>query len=172
MADLFDGIETTKVGNKGGTPLSEGEFLLKITDVQYLKTQLRGDAFIVEYEVVESTSAKDPVGSKRSWYQSMAKRPIALEKIKEFMLAMLGYEPKRDEARIVVEVDPNLKSWTNAACENKALNDQKVRATVRKKAPSVQAKLQAQAAGKAEPTGFDNVRFSPLLPSAPPVRTN
>lgn len=172
MSDLFQGIETVVPGNTGGTPLTEGDYLLRIEDVIFLNTQMKGDAFIVEYTIVESSSPKEPVGAKRSWYQSMTNRPVAMGEIVKFMYAALGYEQKRDEARIATEVTPNIKAWTNAACKEKILNGKvNIRATVRRKAPSAKALAAAAAAGKSVPTGYENVRFSPASPNPPPVRS-
>ncbi len=173
MSDLFDGIETVVPGNSGGTPLTEGEYLVQIEDVIFLQTQLRGDAFIVEYSVIDTSDpAKHPKGVKRSWYQSMQNKPVAMGEIVKFMYAALGYDQKRDEERIKTEVTPNIKAWTNAACKQKVMNGQvKIRVSVRKKPPNDKAKMKAAAAGKPEPTGYDNPRFSPESPNPPPVRT-
>ncbi len=172
MSELFDGIESITPGNTGGTPLSEGTYLVKIEDVIYLQTQLRGDAFIVEYSVIESSNAKDhPIGCKRSWYQSMQNKPVAMGEIVKFMYAALGYDQKRDEDRIKTEVTPNIKQWTQAACKNKVMNGKvNVRVDVRRKAPNEKAKAKAAAAGKGEPTGYDNPRFSSASPNPPPTR--
>ncbi len=169
---MFDGIETITPGNSGGTPLSEGTYLVKIEDVIYLQTQLKGDAFIVEYSVLESSdTAKHPLGCKRSWYQSMQNKPVAMGEIVKFMYAALGYDQKRDEARIATEVTPNIKQWTQAACKQKVMNGKvNVRVDVRKKPPTAKAKLAAAAAGKAEPTGYDNPRFSSASPNPPAPR--
>ncbi len=184
MADLFDGIENITVGNQGGTPLTEGEYLTEIADVQYLKTQLKGDAFIVEYIVKESSDpAKHPIGSKRSWYQNMKNMPVALSEITKFVYAVAGYEAKRDEARIAAEVTPHIKAWTNAACRKpskdeagndvpgKIFNGQKVRVSVKKKAPKPEVIALAVAQGKPAPTGYDNARFAPVSSSPPPMKT-
>ncbi len=184
MAELFDGIESIVVGNQGGTPLTEGEHLVEICDVQHLKTQLKGDAFIVEYTVLESSDqAKNPIGSKRSWYQNMKNMPVALSEITKFVYAVAGFEAKRDEARIKTEVTPFIKSWTNAACRKpakdaegkdvpgKIFNGQKVRVSVKKKAPKPDVIALALAQGKPAPEGFANARFSPVSSSPPPAKT-
>lgn len=172
LDSLFDGIDKIKVGNQSGTPLTEGEYLLKITDVQHLRTLKKGDAFIAEFEVVETSDPqKHPVGTKRSWYQSMQNQPVAIDKIKKFMLAVLGYEPKRDEQRITTEVDPYIKAWTAAACTQKILNNQQVRCSVVLKQPKPEAVAKAKLEGK-EAKAFPEPRFSPVSPNPPPARTN
>ena len=145
--DLFDGIENVVPGNQSNPPLTEGQYLVKIEDVIHLKTQLKGDAFIVEYSVLETSDpAKHPIGSRRSWFQSMRNLPVAMGEIVKFMYAALGYEAKRDEERIKTEVTPNIKAWTNAACSKKVMNGKvNVRVNVRKKAPGDKAKLAAAA---------------------------
>ncbi len=173
MSELFDGIESITPGNSGGTALTEGSYLVKIEDVIFLNTQMRGDAFIVEYTVLESSDvAKNPIGSKRSWYQAMTNKPVAMGEIVKFMYAALGYDQKRDEERIKTEVTPNIKRWTQAACKEKVMNGKvNVRVDVRKKPPNDKAKLKAAAAGKPEPTGYDNPRFSSASPNPPPPKT-
>lgn len=181
MSDLFDGIELVVVGDQGGTPLTEGEYLVQIEDVIHKKTQKKGEAFIVEYTVVESSEPeKHPIGVKRSWYQSMQNGPVALGEITKFMYAALGYDAKRDETRIKTEVTPFLKQMTQAAC-NKPYKDSttgkdvpgkifngkgvKLRVTMLRKAPNAAALLKDP-----NSKGFVNPRFSPASNAPPPVR--
>ncbi len=193
MAELFDGIESIVVGNQGGTPLTEGEYLVKIEDVQYLKTQRKGDAFIVEFTLEESSDlAKHPTGVKRSWYQNMKELPIALSEIAKFVYAVAGYDAKRDEERIKTEVTPHIKSWTNAACRKpskdaegkdvpgKIFNGQKLRITAQKKPPkadkvklveAINAALPPGVPKQPMPEGFINLRFSPVSANPPPLKT-
>jgi hypothetical protein len=181
MSDLFDGIEAITIGNQGGTPLTEGEYLVQLEDVIHLKTQKKGEAFIVEYTVVESSDQeKHPVGSKRSWYQNMGNSPVALSEITKFMYALLGYDSKRDETRIKTEVTPFLKGLTQAACRKPYKDSQtgqdvpgkifngkgmRLRVTMFRKAPNAAALLKDP-----NSKGFVNPRFSPASPNPPPVR--
>ncbi len=102
----------------------------------------------------------------------MTNKPVAMSEIVKFMYAALGYDAKRDADRIAKEVTPNIKAWTNAACKQKVMNGQvEIRATVRKKPPSDQAKAKAAAKGKTlREEGYDNIRFAPASANPPPVR--
>lgn len=187
MADLFDGIDTIVPGNQGNGKLTEGEYLVRVEDVIHTTTENKGDAFIVEYTVLETSDpAKHPIGVKRSWYQPMLHKKIAMEEIVKFMYAALGYDAKRDAERIAKEVTPNIKAWTNAACRKPAKDPStgadipgkvmnglvSMRVSVRKKPPSEKKKLQAAAIGAPPPAPFDNPYFSPASPNPPPVRAS
>ncbi len=191
---LFDGIETIVPGNQGGTPLTEGEYLVNIEDVQYLKTQRKGDAFIVEFTVKESSDlAKHPLDVKRSWYQPMKELPIALSEIVKFVHAVAGFDSKRDEERIKAEVTPNIKAWTNAACRKpskdaegkdvpgKIFNGLPLRITVKRKPPkadkvalveAINAALPAGTPKQPMPIGFLNLKFSPASQTPPPPKAS
>ncbi len=176
MSDLlFEGIENIKVGSQRIPRLTEGEFVLDVQDVIWFSTREKGDAFIVEFSVRETSDPTNhPVGCKRSWYQPMIyNKDAATLEIVKFMYAALGYEPGRDKDRIAAEVTPNIRATTNAACKQKTMNGKAtVRVNVSKKPPSEMAKLKAAAKGKTlKEEGYDNMLFSPLSPNPPPLRT-
>lgn len=170
---MFEGLDKKEVsGNSRHPALGVGDFVVRIEDVIFLKTRGKGDAFIVEYTVVESSNPeKDPVGAKRTWYQSYQDVDIAQGETLKFMYACLGFDAKRDRDRIKTEVTPNIKAWTFAACNDdpskgrtKMLNGQgvNIRVNVWKKPPNAKALLKNKDA-----TGWDTPSFSPASNEPP-----
>ncbi len=176
MADLFEDIEKAVItGNSKLPHLTTGEYALKIEDVTYLKTKRAGDAFIVEYTVLESSDpAAHPVGCRRSWYQPMADQVVATSQVAKFLWGVYGYDPKRDKERAEKELTPVIRARSNQACTPDPTTGLKlfngkavVRASVWKKEPNDKEVLRAKAAGE-EPRKFDNISFVPYSKEPPP----
>ncbi len=159
---LFTGTGATKAGAGGGTKLGVGDFLCEVEKTLEKQTENYGPAFIAEFVVVESNSAADPVGAKRSWFQPMTKRTIALSEVKKFALACFGYCPGRDDERIAKEIDPGIDAYLEEATTTNQLKMKgfRFRATVRIKPPKEGSKHTA---------GFPNARFSAVSNDPPPV---
>lgn len=126
---LWDGLDTAQTYDRG-TFLKPGRYTLKIKNCIDKMTVKSGQAFIVEFEVVETSDpANHPVGSTCSWFQKMSNRQVALGAVKEFMAAVYGY-PLGDpnyKARFEREVAPQLVAIATAATTSNSLAGQVVK---------------------------------------------
>ncbi len=77
---------------ENGVYLSEGSFDLEIIRCISKKTQKSGLAFIVEVEVLSSTVSEHPVGSKRTWFQSMKNLNVGFNAVAGFLLKIFGLD--------------------------------------------------------------------------------
>lgn len=90
----FEGMERAEVFGKGQN-FKEGNFRVRTKALKVNNGQ-NGLCFIAEFDVIESTSAEDPVGSTRSWVVKMGPtNKNAFSDIKSFMFALLGVDPKK-----------------------------------------------------------------------------
>src|SRR5689334_2270240 len=90
----FEGMERAEVFGKGQY-FKEGNFRVRTKALKVNNGQ-NGLCFIAEFDVIESTSAEDPVGSTRSWVVKMGPtNKNAFSDIKSFMFALLGVDPKK-----------------------------------------------------------------------------
>lgn len=91
---VFAGMEAAPIFGKGQY-FSEGEFTLMVKGLK-VNNGYNGLCFIAEFEVLASTSEKDPVGSTRSWIVKMGPtNKNAFSDIKALVLALTGKDPKR-----------------------------------------------------------------------------
>lgn len=100
---VFGGIKGAKY-SEGGVYLVPGVYRLKILICKYIKTAQHSgakDAFVAEFEVLESNVADRPSGSTCSWMVTLDKLP-ALGNIKQFLLACLpdATEDQIDESAV------------------------------------------------------------------------
>lgn len=89
-----------KVDIYGGTGSyfpPDGEFKLKVLKTFGLETRKSGDAFIVDFEVLESDVESVKVGSKKNWYQGLSNQDVAFPSIKKFMLELLQIDVEDEE---------------------------------------------------------------------------
>lgn len=85
---LFGGIDNAKYTD-GGVYLTAGIFRLKIKALKTLRTRTGKDAFVAEFETVESTSTKHIPGSDVSWMVTFDK-DSALGNIRQFLSATVN----------------------------------------------------------------------------------
>jgi hypothetical protein len=85
----FSGIKHAQVFEKGRY-FEPGNYVLEVKKVIYKRTQRSGDAFIVEFQVLESDVESFSPGSVGSWYQNLTDTNIAFPAIKEFLMVLLG----------------------------------------------------------------------------------
>jgi hypothetical protein len=111
-----------------GVFLSPGSFKLRIDKCIYKQLNAGGAAFICEMTVLEGKNdvgheGKDPVGSKRSWFQDLQVQS-AKSALKEWAYAACGYDFKNeaDRALAIANIDPKCDAILLAACTNGALN--------------------------------------------------
>ena len=138
--------------------------------MKHISTQTNGDAFIVEFKVVETSDpVNHPVGSLRKFYRPMSNKIMAQKDIVKFVYAVYGYDPGRDGERADKELMPVIKARTNQACTpdeagKKLFNGKPVRASVWRKAPTPE-ELAVNPTAK----GWENVTFRPYDKNPPPA---
>jgi hypothetical protein len=105
---IWDGIEKAEI-TKRGVYLQPGhEYTLRIKKCDLIETRDKGDAYVVDFEVVESTCDKDPPGQERNWYQSTRDKNVFLGAVKGFLAAVYGYDLSTMEDRFDRELAPAL----------------------------------------------------------------
>jgi hypothetical protein len=109
MSNLWQGLRQAQVFERGNY-LSPGSYDLSVNRALLKQTQKSGLGFIVEFEVISSTAQAHPVGSIATWFQKMASPSIAFSAIKEFLLAVLNLDPRRDIQTIGMQVDPVIET--------------------------------------------------------------
>ena len=96
--DLVTGIENAEYGGKKPYLAAPGLYTLEVERCMHKETRERGDAFIVEFKVIDSTNPTNPAGSSAAWFRDFKYKESAQAAIKEFLGAILK-KPK-------AEVDP------------------------------------------------------------------
>lgn len=114
-----DDVGTAKPSQRG-VRIGEGTFLLKTEKCTSFKSRKGEEAFIVDFEIMESTSAEHPVGSKRNWYQQITGKDSAAGNIQSYAVAASGLDPT-DEKRIAAEFAPAAVAIMDAACGDEQL---------------------------------------------------
>lgn len=103
----------------------DGEFVLTISRVQVIDTQKKGPAFIAEFEVTESKTHPDLVGTMKTWYQGLSDATIAMPALKGFGVACAGIDSSDKEQ--IKEKAKEIDELLDAAVDDGALNGEKVR---------------------------------------------
>lgn len=88
---LFTGIEDAKI-SAGGVYFVEGLYRVEILKVTTLVSRTKENLFIVETEILSSTSSERKVGTSCSWVVNL-KQDAALGNIKAFIAAANGIDP-------------------------------------------------------------------------------
>lgn len=116
----FAGLRDKNIHENGQYLEAGGRYKLEVQKIILKETRKSGKGFIVECTVLESSNLdKDPVGAKRSWFQSMKDLDVAFPAIKAFLYAVLGYDygdPKQKEY-LKAKVDPVIETITFEACD-------------------------------------------------------
>lgn len=100
MADYnpLAGVGRAELFEKGKY-LNPGLYTLSVKKTIFKATRKSGDAFIVEFEVLESSDEENhPVGSTCTWYQGLRDKEVAFPAIKDFMRNLLGIDPDDKKA--------------------------------------------------------------------------
>lgn len=97
----------------------EQKYKLRLTKTYVIETRDKGDAFIAEFDILESTSPNLKPGTKASFYQGMVKKDTAFGSIKGLTYAVLGLDPEKtaDAKKIAEEVDPVIEAELDRAIE-------------------------------------------------------
>jgi hypothetical protein len=119
---LFSGLRNAQVGGAKKPYMHPGVYVVKVQKAVYKATRKKGDAFILEFEVVQSNYEAElatitrglngappniaeldktlptKAGTNGSWYQSMADKDIGWGALKGFAAAIVGQENPNDPA--------------------------------------------------------------------------
>jgi hypothetical protein len=147
----FDGIEKAKIFGTGVYLQPDQLYKLKVLKTEVIKTREKGDAFIADFEVIESTSPQDPVGSTRNMYISLLKnKDTAFSNIVQFLVAALGVDYSTPDGKKFAEEDiiPGAKALLDEACEKNTLASKVVR-------------CQSQSKTSKENRAYTRLNFSP-----------
>lgn len=94
----FKGTSAAEVTERGTYLKPGGNYLLRVHKTIYKETRKSGPAFIVEFDVLESDNPEDPVDSRRTWFQGMKDKTVALPSIKDFFVKLCQVnEEDKDE---------------------------------------------------------------------------
>jgi len=118
--NTFRGLADVEVSGTGNYLSAGGTYLLEIRATEYITTRKSGDAFIVEFVVLESTHEKHRVGSRATWFQSLRDKAVAFPSIKRFMCALFGVDTDgstEESKSFLSQLEPLLTT----ACDNKAM---------------------------------------------------
>lgn len=110
-----------------GQYLKPGNYKLRVLKMFTIRTRKKGDAFIVDFEVIESDNPEIKVGSTRNWYQGLGDEDIAFPAIKEFMLRLFGFEEDEGDEEFEDSLDELLETcaddkWKNEEDEDHPLH--------------------------------------------------
>jgi hypothetical protein len=106
---LWDGLKDAQVFEKGNF-FGVGVFDLEVGRCLTKQTIKSGLGFIVEFDVLTSTNPAHKTGSKGTWFQKMENQMVAFSAIKEFIIALHGFDPKLDAARIEQDLAPHISA--------------------------------------------------------------
>ena len=95
VESYFRGMDSAKSMSGGQYFKGEGKFLVT-TKRMFVNDGHKGKFFIAEFDVKESTSAIDPVGSTRSWAVPLEgeRAKYSFGDIKNLVFALTGQNPK------------------------------------------------------------------------------
>lgn len=99
-------------GNKSGQYFEPGRYLVELRELKIISTVSSGEAFIAEFDVVESDNPGIATGDRRSWYASLTK-PAAVIDVKEFLLLIV--DAKLPGQATAHNFDPAIVHWAVGA---------------------------------------------------------
>lgn len=141
VLNLFSGLKGAKAYDKG-VWLKEGTYVIRVKRGVFKHTRSKGDAFILEFEIVKSTydeakkkaitamgttpfDMKDlekilpnQAGTSASWYQSLKDKDIGFGALKGFAASILGM-PSEDPAFL-----EGVEVFMSAVCQSGAIDGQ------------------------------------------------
>jgi hypothetical protein len=114
---MWQGMETAQTFTRGQyLKWTTGNYIIRINRCLTKKTQKSGDCFLAEMDLLASDIPEDPVGSRRTWNQSMKSPNIYLGACKGFMFAALGISAERTPE--LATQASNLSRWIMELVEN------------------------------------------------------
>jgi hypothetical protein len=120
---LFTGIDGAEVFERGKYVKPGFHGVLEVVKTIAKETRKSGDAFIVEFKIVETNMpAHHPMGSKATWFQKMVDKDVAYPAIAAWAAAMGGLDAS-DKKGIEEHVLPELEEALDAATDSPRDND-------------------------------------------------
>lgn len=114
MSNLWAGLRNAQVFERGNY-LGVGVYDARVIRCLVKQTQRSGLGFIVEVEILTSTNMSHQPGTTATWFQSMKNQATAFSAIKEFVVALHGYNAKQDEAKIKNDLEPYIEQLIDNA---------------------------------------------------------
>lgn len=114
----WSGVGKVEVyGNQGRYFPWNGDFKLRVIRTFTIQTRKKQDAFIVDFEVLESDTDSVKVGSIYNWYQDLSDEDIGFPAIKDFMLNLFNIDTSDEEE--LEEFEDNLEEMMEEAGDTK-----------------------------------------------------
>lgn len=125
MAYNWKKLKNAEVFGRGQYLKADFSYKLKLLKMFTIKTRNKGEAFIVDFEVMESTCPEIPAGQVRNWYQSLADESIAFPAIKEFLLFLFDIDQSDEEAveEFEEKMEEIMESGADDSWKSKAPSD-------------------------------------------------
>lgn len=118
MGGLWEDMKGAKIQERGKPPLA-GRFDLVVSRALVKDTFGYGTAFIIEFEVFNTTNPDQPEGSSCNLFQKIdgpqKQRAAAMSYLKSTIVALLGYDFPKDKDRIEREFEPICDRFMEAA---------------------------------------------------------
>ncbi len=119
---FFDNLKSAKLTERGNYLEPNAEYVLEVVKTKQIRTDSKGDAFVVDFKVLSTTGTRHRVGEEVNWYQGMQSRP-AMGAIKQFLYAVLGKAPDKPDP----EVEDHIVTLAEEAISLNTLAGQKVK---------------------------------------------
>ncbi len=120
--NYFKGMKEAKFVTKYPYFETDQSYEVKLEKTYVVNTRDKGDAFIAEFEILNSSSNTQKPGTKVSFYQGITlNKETGFAAIKGLMYALLGFDPNNaeDAVKIANEVDPEIEDeMAKAVVEN------------------------------------------------------
>lgn len=104
-------------GSSGKYFPPDGEFRLRAVKSFSKETRKSGDAFIVDFEVLESDHDDVKVGQTYNWYQSTQDPDVAFPAIKQFVMTLFCVD--EDDADMMEQFEEGLEDLMDEAGDSK-----------------------------------------------------
>lgn len=101
---------------------TNGQFVVEIHRALVKDTRKSGLAYIVEFDIRESSDPDVKVGSRRMWFQSMKERETAFKSLAGFLHAALGLDPVKDKEQIDRDIKPIQEQLLDETVEKNSLS--------------------------------------------------
>lgn len=167
MADidkLFGGMAKAEIFGRGNF-MGEGLYVVDIKNI-FAKDGFKGQSFIAEFTIVESSSDKHAVGSSGSWVLKF-KWPATFGHITRFMMALLGYEDTKanqDNPQIRELCERVARAVCGSEAARKELGENYVEGMLNGIRVKLECTMQKTAPKPGQPAGgdFTSYAWSPL----------
>lgn len=99
---VFDGFDEADPTGRGPKIQVAGKHVVEVKEVRLRESDNPSTAghvfFVVEFSVLETDSADVVVGRQYTWTNDLMNQFFGQQNVKQFLAAILGFEPSSDEA--------------------------------------------------------------------------